>query len=90
MYRFRNIFQYERIVFINILECRRMSQLMRKWLSGQMASPADSSEEAADRRVLVTGGVGFIGSLTAWRLLERGDSVVVLDNVNDCCSPEIK
>jgi len=31
--------------------------------------------------VLVTGGAGFIGSHTAWALQDRGESVVVLDNL---------
>jgi nucleoside-diphosphate-sugar epimerase len=31
---------------------------------------------------LVTGGAGFIGSHIAERLVERGDSVVVLDNLS--------
>lgn len=31
-------------------------------------------------KVLITGGAGFIGSHTADRLLERGDSVLVIDN----------
>jgi UDP-glucuronate 4-epimerase len=35
------------------------------------------------KRVLVTGAAGFIGSHVAERLLNRGDSVVGLDNVND-------
>ena len=35
------------------------------------------------RTFLVTGAAGFIGSHTAIRFLERGDSVVGLDNVND-------
>src|SRR6186713_1106825 len=35
------------------------------------------------RTFLVTGAAGFIGSHTAIRLLERGDHVVGLDNVND-------
>ena len=34
-------------------------------------------------RVLVTGSAGFIGSFVAHRLLERGDEVVGVDNLND-------
>lgn len=34
-------------------------------------------------RILVTGAAGFIGAATAQALLERGDEVVGLDNVND-------
>ena len=34
-------------------------------------------------KVLVTGAAGFIGMSTALRLLERGDDVVGLDNLND-------
>ncbi len=34
-------------------------------------------------RVLITWGAGFIGSHVARRLLERGDSVVIVDNFND-------
>src|SRR5260370_5329981 len=33
-----------------------------------------------DRRVLVTGGAGFIGSHLCKRLLERGDEVLCVDN----------
>jgi UDP-glucuronate 4-epimerase len=33
--------------------------------------------------ILVTGAAGFIGAATAQRLLERGDEVVGLDNLND-------
>ena len=32
------------------------------------------------KRILITGGAGFIGSTLADRLLERGDEVVCLDN----------
>jgi UDP-glucuronate 4-epimerase len=41
-------------------------------------------------RVLVTGNAGFIGFHTAARLLQRGDSVVGVDVVNNYYSPEIK
>ncbi|MEY4546510.1 MAG: hypothetical protein RL685_2705 [Pseudomonadota bacterium] len=40
--------------------------------------------------VLVTGAAGFIGSHTAVRLLQRGDQVVGIDNLNDYYSPERK
>lgn len=33
--------------------------------------------------VLVTGGAGFIGHAVAHRLLERGERVIGIDNVND-------
>lgn len=39
---------------------------------------------------LVTGAAGFIGYHVARRLLERGDSVVGLDNVNDYYDPALK
>ena len=32
--------------------------------------------------VLVTGGAGYIGSVTAWRLAETGRSVVVIDDLS--------
>ena len=38
---------------------------------------------SSPRTFLVTGAAGFIGSHTAIRLLERGEHVVGLDNVND-------
>lgn len=40
--------------------------------------------------VLVTGAAGFIGSHTAQQLLQRGDVVVGLDNVNSCYDPARK
>ncbi len=37
--------------------------------------------------ILVTGGAGFIGSQTAHKLAERGDSVVVIDDFNNGLYP---
>ncbi len=39
------------------------------------------------RRVLLTGGAGFIGSHTAEALLRRGDQLTVVDNLHDFYSP---
>ena len=41
-------------------------------------------------RVLVTGAAGFIGFHTAKRLLERGDEVIGLDNLNAYYDPTLK
>lgn len=41
-------------------------------------------------KVLITGAAGFIGMHTAKRLLERGDTVVGLDNLNDYYDPALK
>ena len=41
-------------------------------------------------RVLITGGAGFIGSTLAHRLLDRGDEVVAIDNLNDYYEVSLK
>ncbi|MCR9200337.1 MAG: NAD-dependent epimerase [Planctomycetaceae bacterium] len=41
-------------------------------------------------RILVTGTAGFIGFHTAQKLLDRGDEVVGLDNVNDYYQVQLK
>ena len=40
--------------------------------------------------VLVTGAAGFIGATTAHALLERGDEVFGIDNLNDYYDPSLK
>jgi UDP-glucuronate 4-epimerase len=42
------------------------------------------------KKVLVTGGAGFIGSNVAEYLLERGDDVVIIDEMNDYYDVSIK
>ena len=41
-------------------------------------------------KVLVTGAAGFIGSALSLRLLDRGDEVVGIDNLNDYYDTELK
>ncbi|MFN3884529.1 MAG: NAD-dependent epimerase [Rhodocyclaceae bacterium] len=41
-------------------------------------------------KVMITGAAGFIGSALVLRLLERGDSVVGIDNHNDYYDPALK
>ena len=41
-------------------------------------------------RIMITGAAGFIGSTLAIRLLERGDEVVGIDNLNDYYSVALK
>lgn len=45
--------------------------------------PASSSRQGVPTTWLVTGAAGFIGMHAAQRLLERGDKVIGLDNLND-------
>ena len=41
-------------------------------------------------KVLITGSAGFIGSALALRLMDRGDEVVGIDNLNDYYDVELK
>ena len=41
-------------------------------------------------RAVVTGAAGFIGSFVAQRLLERGDAVLGIDNLNSYYDPQLK
>jgi len=46
--------------------------------------------DQSHKLVLVTGGAGFIGSKVAQLLLERGDDVVIVDEMNDYYDVRIK
>jgi UDP-glucuronate 4-epimerase len=41
-------------------------------------------------RILVTGGAGFIGSHVCEQLLQRGEEVIIIDELNDFYDPAIK
>ena len=41
-------------------------------------------------KILVTGTAGFIGSTLSKRLLDRGDHIIGVDNVNDYYDPTLK
>ena len=40
--------------------------------------------------VFITGAAGFIGYHLSRKILEKGDSVIGLDNLNDYYDPELK
>ena len=42
------------------------------------------------RKILVTGAAGFIGMHVSQALLQRGDTVIGLDNLNDYYDPQLK
>ena len=42
------------------------------------------------KTIIVTGSAGFIGSSLCMKLLERGESVIGIDNHNDYYDPKIK
>ena len=41
-------------------------------------------------KLIITGSAGFIGSSLCFKLLERGDNVIGIDNHNDYYDPKIK
>lgn len=70
-------------------------------LNALVDSDEESSQSSARRanalsphlgfkKVLVTGGAGFVGSSTAANLLARGDAVVIVDEMNDYYDVRIK
>ncbi|POM60801.1 NAD-dependent epimerase/dehydratase family protein, partial [Phytophthora palmivora] len=60
-------------------------------VSDVLAAVNDCTSAAATRRrVFVTGAAGFIGFHTAKALLERGDDVVIVDELNDYYDVKLK
>uniref|UniRef100_A0A6U0H8I3 NAD(P)-binding domain-containing protein n=1 Tax=Helicotheca tamesis TaxID=374047 RepID=A0A6U0H8I3_9STRA len=55
------------------------------WRSTEIVQP-----HVGYKKVLVTGGAGFIGSHVSEYLLNRGDDVVIIDEVNDYYDTRIK
>ena len=51
---------------------------------------ADNSSEIGKNPVLVTGAAGFIGHALTQRLIERGETVIGIDNLNDYYDPALK
>jgi len=43
-----------------------------------------------DKKVLVTGAAGFIGFHLCWKLIELGEEVIGLDNLNDYYDVNLK
>ena len=60
--------------------------------SSSLSEPTEAvlAPHTNSKKVLVTGGAGFIGSHVADALLARGDRVVILDEVNDYYNMSIK
>ncbi|WP_226966473.1 GDP-mannose 4,6-dehydratase [Sulfurimonas sediminis] len=50
----------------------------------------DSSTLVKSKKILVTGTAGFTGFHLAKKLLERGDEVVGIDNINDYYDVNLK
>jgi len=79
-----------------------MPNVARSVSSVDMSEPSNDSDEDSEcdvsevkahvgyKKVLVTGGAGFIGSNVAEYLLNRGDDVVIVDEVNDYYDVNIK
>jgi UDP-glucuronate 4-epimerase len=48
------------------------------------------SSQLSSRPIFVTGAAGFIGAALCERLLQRGDRVIGIDNLNDYYDPALK
>jgi hypothetical protein len=74
-------------------ESRRGASMIRSRSSSELmeAVEGDNVEpHIGYKKVLVTGGAGFIGSHVVEALLQRGDDVVIVDEMNDYYDVQIK
>jgi len=67
-----------------------MTQPSSLSLSAIALATAGAQPSPSPKRILVTGAAGFIGFHLAQRLLERGDTVIGLDNLNDYYDVSLK
>jgi hypothetical protein len=70
-------------------ELSRMSSLEDNSDLDSIASVTEDESHPV-KRVLVTGGAGFIGSHVAANLLKRGDYVIIVDEMNDYYDTRLK
>jgi UDP-glucose 4-epimerase len=47
-------------------------------------TPTQIPQRVDEEFILVVGGLGYIGSHTAWELLKNGYNVVIMDNLSNC------
>ena len=62
------------------LEACSTTRKVESKMTASLLPMHNGSSAITERRVLVTGGAGFIGSHLCERLLERGDEVLCVDN----------
>ena len=62
----------------------------KQWEVASLAGTQKHPEGSTAVKILVTGAAGFIGLHVSRRLLERGDEVVGIDNLNDYYDPRLK
>ena len=59
-------------------------------ISYSRSAPSECPVSVASRRILLTGGAGFIGSHVAEALLRQGAELTIIDNLDDFYSPARK